>query len=199
MPDLTKQVTFIILAVMLCIPALAAAQQHERKPCPCKYHSARAFASGVCSRTEDGHYCTLNYRTPQPGTAEYQQLKRLIRIVGVSIEPEVAFRAFENPEQAQNTTFYDQVLPVVLASSMEPRFHEALIAVTDALRKNVDAVMGAFSKPAGTDFRRINLEPFDGLVSYGCLEVSDGSFSTMVKASWASARFYCDFTESPGQ
>ena len=123
---------------------------------------------------------------------------QFIKRAGLTVFPEAAFESISTPKSTGQAAFYEQALPILFAASMDQRFEKSALDVAKALRANSKELIGPFSKPSGNEYTTLQLDAYVARVSYGCLELSKGDFSTMVKASWASARYYCDFSEPKG-
>jgi hypothetical protein len=161
--------------------------------CKCKQHPADAEASGTCSRTEDEKLCTLTF-TATP-LQEYEQFKTRLKALGLTDDPHAVLRAaYEQEPKAYSDTFITEDLPILFAiSQREDHFQPRTAEILKAIRANKDKIKSAFMNP---DFKYKatsgDISQFKAVISYGCIELSVGQFSSLVKTRWAESNKLCD-------
>jgi hypothetical protein len=170
---------------------LGSDSQQYKKQCPCRFHKAQAFATGTCSRSEDRHFCTLDYTATSP--TEYKEFRSFLRKLGLHTDPKEALQISTNLDYAKDINFYDEILPIAFAVSQRRYFSEWTPKVVKAIKKNAKIIITPFSSDWGKDYIKTSIGEFNGIISFGCIELNSGNFSTMVKTPWANAEYYCDF------
>ncbi len=185
MKRLTKAA--IVLLAMLLVPASAYATK-----CHCRQHKADAEANGTCSRSEDETRCTLTFTTTPP--KEYDEFVARLRKLNLTADPREVLRdAFAKPPEAYGEKFVPEYLPILFSISQRTYFLERTPQIVKVIRENKNKIERVFLNP---EFKRKavreKLLPFEAIMSYGCIEIKDGSFYSMVKTRWAEANLFCD-------
>jgi hypothetical protein len=184
---------FSITLSLLCLLGAAA----YATKCRCKQHAADAEADGTCSRTEDEKLCTLTFTATPP--QDYEQFKSRLKNLGLTDDPhDVLRQTYEKTPDTYSDRFITDDLPILFAiSQREEHFRPRTKEILEAIRADKEKIKGVF---ANIDFKHKfkddKIGQFDAVISYGCIELSAGKFSSMVKTRWAESNKLCnDFSK----
>lgn len=167
--------------------------------CSCKQHAASAEAGGTCSRTEDEKKCTLTFTTTTP--EEYNEFLKRLQSINLTADPRATLRlVFDAPPDGWPSNFVTDLLPVLFAISQRTHFTnpndflKTIVEIRDvSLKKREKEVDHAIRNP---EYRlsstKISLDPYNAVISYGCIELQRGKFYAMVKTRWSQAVQFCD-------
>ena len=187
-------ISLLTYALLLTLMVAGANAKYNR--CPCKYHSATAQGEGTCSRSEDKNYCTIEFSATK--LAEYNEFVNYLDGIGLTFDPRNALAySTEEPPEKWNLTFVRQALPVLFAISQRFGFQDRITVTRDIIQKNADFIIKSVqSKPThAKKYSSIEICGFTLIVSYGCVELRQGDFTTMVKTPWSDGGCNCDFTK----
>jgi hypothetical protein len=182
---------FSITLSLLCLVSASA----FATKCRCKQHAADAEANGTCSRTEDEKLCTLTFTATPP--QEYEQFKSRLKELGLTDDPhDILRQAYEKAPDtySDKDKFITDDLPILFAiSQREEHFQPRTKEILEVIRANKLEIQKVFTSP---DFKYKSKDgkigQFDAVISYGCIELSAGKFSSMVKTRWAGSNKLCN-------
>ena len=169
----------------------------QTTPCKCQQHPAEAQATGTCSRSEDQSYCTLEFTTnTQEG---YEQFVSRLKGMGIGSPLEALRFADEHPPESWNPDDIKTYLPALFAVSQRTRFQERTSSIANAIRESSQSnsqLFGAFTAKGKRVAQQFQIGDFSAVVSYGCVELNQPSFHSMVKTRWSEAGVFCsDFRQ----
>jgi hypothetical protein len=145
----------------------------------------------MCSVTQSQNSCN----TQQLGTSgtlfgSYQAINdKLDGVAQLDAARWLRFIATERPEDYRQENFVD-ALTVLFALSQNK---ETLKATRRYLDNNWHTLLPIFGDPAfQNQFQTYQFDRFDAVVSYGCLEITKGTFRTMARVPFSFTQGRCD-------
>jgi hypothetical protein len=175
-----------LLSMFLIITAAHSTQ------CKCRQHNADAEANGTCSRTEDEKRCSLCFTTTTP--EEYRRFVSQLQNLGLKTDPrEVLSKAAQMPPESHGSLFVSEYLPILFSISQRVYFEDRTPQIVKAIRSNQKVIEEILLNP---EYKRRavkqQLSNFDATISYGCVEIKEGNFYSMVKTRWSEGVFFCN-------
>ncbi len=150
--------------------------------CDCRPEfETESEGSGVCSKIKDDkRWCKTKFGTAatRPGDQRSQEFTARLKTLGLPpVDPVKAVQEVAKPPEEWTTTTVTESLTTVFTIALWDTAPDRLKEAVDLIRKEAGRVLDA----AKSEGRRFHSGRYDIGASRGCVQLTEGSFSTMVR------------------